>query len=156
MEIISYETKYQPDFKRLNLEWLDQYQLTEQHDLDILDNPEEKIIAPGGCIFLAMEDEKVIGTAGLSKEHADEYELVKMAVDPSVRGKGTGKLLLEHCLEEAKKLGAKKISLFSNSQLTTALKMYEKYGFRHVAVTDSPMVTADIKMELSLAPNPEK
>lgn len=153
MKIISYESKYQPDFKRLNLYWLEKYHLTEQHDLDILDNPEEKIIAPGGCIFLAIDNEKVIGAAGIAKEHEGVYELVKMGVDSAYHGQGIGKKLLEHCLAEAKKMGAEKIFLFSNSQLTTALKMYEKYGFRHVEVTDSPMLTADVKMELSLSAN---
>lgn len=153
--IKNYERKYQPDFKRLNLYWLDNYGLTEQHDLDILDNPEGKIIVPGGCIFLAMDNEKVIGTAGLAKEHHGVYELVKMVVDPAYHGQGIGKNLLVHCLTEAKKMDAEKIFLFSNSQLTTALKMYEKYGFRNVAVTNSPMLTADVKMELSLSNNQE-
>lgn len=150
--IRTYESKYQPDFKRLNLYWLDKYHLTEQHDLDILDNPEEKVIDPGGCIFLAMDNEKVIGTAGIAKEHEGVYELVKMVVDPAYHGQGIGGKLLAHCIEEAKKMDAEKVFLFSNSQLVTALKMYERYGFRHVPVTDSPMVTADIKMELSLTP----
>lgn len=148
--IISFEKKYQPDFKKLNLDWLDKYNLTEAHDLEILDHPEEKVIAGGGCIFLAMDGERVVGTAGLAKEQEGIYELVKMAVDPSWQGRGISKILLERCLEEAKKLRAKKIFLFSNSQLITALKLYEKYGFRHVDVTDSPLLTADVKMELSL------
>ncbi|MGQ0740659.1 MAG: GNAT family N-acetyltransferase [Bacteroidota bacterium] len=154
--VITYEKKYQPDFKRLNLYWLDKYHLTEQHDLDILDYPEEKVINSGGCIFLAMEAEKVVGTAGLAKEHEGIYELVKMVVDPGWHGKGIGKMLLEHCLEEAGRLKARKIFLFSNSQLTTALNMYKKYGFRNVAVTNSPMITADIKMELTLSPNQQE
>lgn len=148
--IIPYEEKYQPGFKRVNLEYLDKYHLTETHDLEILDHPEEKIIARGGCIFLAMDEESVVGTAGLAKEKEGMFELVKMAVDPAWRGRGISKLLLERCLEEAKKLKAEKIVLFSNSQLHIALKLYEKYGFRHVKVTDSPFITADVKMELSL------
>ncbi|HMK27163.1 MAG TPA: GNAT family N-acetyltransferase [Chitinophagaceae bacterium] len=151
--IISYEEKYQPDFKRLNLEWLDKYHLTETHDLEILDDPQEKVIAGGGCIFLAMDGEKVIGTAGLAKEQEGIFELVKMTVDPAWQGQGISKILLERCLDEAKKLKAKKIFLFSNSQLLTALKLYEKYGFCHIEVTDSPLLTADVKMELSLSGN---
>ncbi len=151
--IIHYEQKYQPDFKRLNLEWLEKYNVCEQYDLDILDDPGKKVIAPGGYIFLAMEDEKVIGTAGLANEGEGNYELVKMSVDPSMRGKGIGKLLLERCLEEAVRLQAKRVFLFSNSQLKTALTMYEKYGFKHVPVTDTHLVTADVKMELSLSTN---
>jgi putative acetyltransferase len=150
IEIVSYQRKYQPDFKRLNLEWLDRYNLTEAYDLEILDNPNEKVIDGGGCIFLAMDGEQVVGTAGLAKEQEGIYELIKMAVDIAWRGRGISKILLDYCIEEAKKLKAEKIFLFSNSQLLTALKLYEKYGFRHVEVTDSPMLTADVKMELLL------
>ena len=146
--IIPYDKKYQPDFKRLNLEWLDKYGLTEQYDLDILNDPEENVIRPGGCIFLAMDGEKVVGTAGLAKEDEGIYELVKMSVDPELRGQGIGRILLECCLAEASRLGAKKIFLFSNSKLVTALTMYEKYGFRHIPVIDSHLLTADVKMEL--------
>lgn len=148
--VIPYEDQYQPDFKRLNLEWLEKYGLTEEYDLGILNNPGEKIIDEGGCIFLAIENGLVIGTAGLAKMNDTHYELVKMAVDPAARGKGTGKLLLQYCLNRARNLGAEKVSLFSSTYLKTALKMYEDAGFRYVDLTDSPMLTADIKMEISL------
>jgi putative acetyltransferase len=150
IEIRNYESRYQQDFKRLNLEWLEKYNLTETHDLEILDDPEGTVTNGGGCIFLATDGEKVVGTAGLAKEHEGVYELVKMAVDPEYRGQGISKILLDRCLTEAKNLNAKKVFLFSNSQLQTAIKLYGKYGFRHVEVTDSPMLTADVKMELVL------
>lgn len=150
--ISAYEDRFQADFKRLNLEWLDKYGLTEQHDIDILDNPREAIIDPGGYIFLAMEDDKVVGTAGLYPESPSVLELVKMTVDPAYRGRGISKLLLEHCLEQAHQKGAEQIILFSSSKLQAALTLYEKYGFRKVPVVDSPFLTADVKMELSLRP----
>jgi ribosomal protein S18 acetylase RimI-like enzyme len=53
-------------------------------------------------------------------------------------------------MEEAKKMKGIKIFLYSSSKLQTAIKLYEKYGFQHVAVTDAPFLTADIKMELLL------
>jgi N-acetylglutamate synthase-like GNAT family acetyltransferase len=76
-----------------------------------------------------------------------------MAVDVAYRGQGISKILLEKCLGEAKRLKASKVFLFSNSQLQTALKLYGKYGFSHVDVTNAPFLTADVKMELSLTPN---
>lgn len=151
IELIAYQTRYHREFKSLNLEWLDKYNLTESHDLEVLNDPEGTVIARGGCIFLAKEGEEIIGTAGLWKESEEEYELVKMTVAPAYRGKGISKLLLERCLSAAKELGAEKIILYSNSQLKTALGLYEKYGFRHVPVTGAPFLTADVKMELSLA-----
>ncbi len=150
IELIPYETKYKADFRRLNLEWLEKYNLTESHDLEILDDPEGTVIARGGCIFLAKESDTIVGTAGLWKENDKEYELVKMTVDPLFRGKGISKQLLEQCLQEARRRGAGKIFLFSNSQLKTALALYSKYGFQHVEVKDAPFETADVKMELAL------
>jgi putative acetyltransferase len=150
MEIVEYESKYQPDFKRLNLEWLNGYNVAEDRDLEMLDDPEGEIIKPGGYIFLVKENEEIIGTAGLLKEQDHEFELVKMAVDPKHRGKGISKLLMDHCLQKAATLYAKRIFLFSNSQLKTALKLYEKYGFEYMEVKDAQYVTADIKMELLL------
>jgi putative acetyltransferase len=74
--------------------------------------------------------------------------LVKMAVDPKFQGRGISKMLMEKCLERAKVLGAKRIYLESSSLLKTALSLYEKYGFRHVPVTNSHYDTADVMMEL--------
>ncbi len=44
----------------------------------------------------------------------------------------------------------RKLNLFSNHQLKSALKLYEKYGFGYVEMKNSPFETADIKMELIL------
>jgi GNAT superfamily N-acetyltransferase len=150
LEIVTYEPRYQDDFKRLNMEWLEKYDLVESHDLEILDDPEGTVLNAGGRIFLAKEGDQVVGTAGLWKENNDEYELIKMAVSPKYQGKGISKILLQRCLEEAREMQAKRIFLFSNSQLKTALKLYEQYGFRHVEATNSPFLTADVKMELTL------
>lgn len=153
IEIIPYESKYQPDFKRMNLEWLDRYGLTESHDLEILDHPEETVIARDGKLYLAKDGEAIIASLGIARVDKESFELIKMYVDPAYRGRGIGKSLLDLCITEAKKAGAKKMILFSNSQLTTALTLYKKYGFQHVEVTGTPLVTADVKMELDLTTN---
>ncbi|RYG41647.1 MAG: N-acetyltransferase, partial [Chitinophagaceae bacterium] len=105
------------------------------------------IIDRGGYIWLALAGETAIGSAALMKEGDHEFELAKMAVAPAYRGKGISKILIETCIEKAKDTGAKKLTLFSNHQLLTALKLYEKYGFYHVPVVNSPFETADVKME---------
>jgi GNAT superfamily N-acetyltransferase len=148
INIIDFEEKYAGDFKQLNIEWLEKYNLVESHDLMVLNDPIGTIVARGGHIYLAIFDEKIIGSAALMKEHDDVYELAKMSVATAFQGKGISKLLLEKCINKAREIGAKKLILYSNSQLQTALNLYTKYGFRHVTVTDSPFVTADVKMEL--------
>ena len=150
VDIIEYENKYEEDFRRLNLEWLNKYNLLESHDQMVLDDPRGTIIDRGGYIYLAKSGDKIVGTAGLAKEHDGEYELIKMFVAPAFRGKGISKLLIEKCLEKAREIGAKKLMLYSNSQLQAAISLYSKYGFQHVPVVDAPFVTADVKMELEL------
>jgi len=150
IEIIDYSGKYADDFRELNLEWLEKYNLTESHDLEVINHPKEAILDHGGYIFLAKEGDKIIGTAGIANEGDSVYELVKMTVTPAFRGKGISRMLIEKCLDKAKELGAKKIFLYSNSQLQTAISLYKKYGFVHVDASNSPLVTADVKMELTL------
>ncbi|MGZ5189588.1 MAG: GNAT family N-acetyltransferase [Flavisolibacter sp.] len=150
VEIIPYSDTHQPVFKSLNLEWLDAYNLTESHDLMVLDDPKGTILDRGGVIYLAKSKDEIVGSAALMKEHEGVYELAKMGVKKEYRGRGISKLLLEKCISKAKDLKAKKIILFSNHQLKTALGLYESYGFKHVEVKDSPFETADVKMELML------
>jgi len=147
-EIIEYDEKYHADFKRMNLDYLDKYNLTESHDMIILDNPGEIVLGRGGFLWLAKAGEEIVGTVGIMDEGHGIFELIKMCVAESWRGKGISKLLIETCLQKVKELGGKKLILFSNHQLQTALKLYEKYGFKNVEVTDSPFETADVKMEL--------
>lgn len=148
IKIIPYNKVHHPTFKALNLEWLERFNLKEDLDVAVLSNPEELIIEPGGFVWVALDNDSVIGTAALIKEHDGIYELAKMSVAESYRGKGISKLLIETCIAKARELNAEKLLLFSNSQLQTAIKLYEKYGFNHIAVEDSPFTTADVKMEL--------
>jgi len=150
IHIIAYDDKYQPQFRKLNLEWLEKYNLAETHDFEVLDDPRKTILEEGGFIYLAMHEDGVIGTAALAKMEEGVYELAKMTVAPQHRGKGIGNILIQHCLDKARQLNATKVLLYSNSQLQAAISMYQKFGFKHIPVVDSPFVTADIKMELSL------
>ena len=150
VEIIVYEEKYHEDFRRLNMEWLDKYNLAESHDLMVLADPKGVILDKGGFIWLAKAGDEIIGSAALMFEGHDTYELAKMSVTKSWQGKGISKLLLDTCLNKAREIAAKRITLYSNHQLVNALRLYEKYGFRNIELVNSPFETADIRMELFL------
>jgi len=147
---IDYENQYHNDFRQLNLAWLEQFNLVESHDLEILDHPIENVIDHGGSIFLLKEEDAIVGTAGIFKINDREYELIKMSVAPEHRGKRFGDMLLKRCIDKAREVNASKLILYSNSQLQTAIRLYERSGFKHLAVVDAPFETADIKMELDL------
>jgi len=146
--VIEYEDQHHTAFRVLNLAWLEQYHLTEPPDLEVLDDPRGSILNRGGFIWLARVGAEIIGSAALINEENGVYELAKMAVAPHWQGKGISKSLIEACLLKVREVKGRKIVLFSNHQLVAALKLYEKYGFRRVALKDSPFQTADVKMEL--------
>ena len=109
---------------------------------------EKVLILKSLSIFSETPETILSELAPLMKEEEGVYELAKMAVTTAYRGKGISRVLIEQCLSTAKEWKARKLSLFSNHQLTTALALYEKYGFRQVEVINSPFTTADVKMEL--------
>lgn len=148
--IIDFESKHAEAFRQLNLEWLEKYGLTEEPDLLMINYPQKEIIDTGGFVFLAQSGETIVGTAALIRESPTQFELVKMAVSPAFQGKGISRLLIEKCLQTAKEAGAHRIYLQSNSQLTAAIALYEKYGFKHIPVKDAHYLTADVMMELIL------
>jgi len=125
VSVIKFEAQYAADFKRLNVEWLDKYELSEPADISMLENYQQEILDTGGAIFLARVGEAIVGSAALIQEKEGEFELAKMAVSAAFQGKGISKLLLEKCLAAAGQLGAKKIYLVSNSKLTKAVSLYK-------------------------------
>ena len=85
---------------------MSKYNLTESHDLDVLNDPAGTITDRGGYIYLAS-DEKDYWYCSFNKEHNDEFELAKMTVDPQYGGRGISKLLMEKCLDKANEIGVK-------------------------------------------------
>jgi GNAT superfamily N-acetyltransferase len=52
-----------------------------------------------------------------------------LAVDPSTRGSGVGRLLTEACIERARTQGAKAVGLHTTAPMAVARSMYERMGF---------------------------
>lgn len=127
VEIIDYTEEKKEFIKTLNYEWLQKYFSIEPNDERVLNNPQIEIIDKGGMIFYAFYNGVIAGTASLLKLDEDTFELGKMASTATVQGKGLGKKLLQHCIDEATAAGAKKIILYSNTKLDAAIHLYKKY-----------------------------
>ena len=84
-----------------------------------------------GGYFAVLQDESgaVVGSYGLYRLSADVCELRKMYLDPTCRGKGLGKQMLEDALARAKQMGFKRMVLETASVLREAISLYRKYGF---------------------------
>lgn len=151
IEIVSYNPKYAPDFKSLNIEWLETYFYVEPFDNEVLSKPDQYIINPGGHIFFAIQDDTVLGTVALLKMENNIYELTKMAVLPAARGKQIGQQLMQHCIDFAKAQHWKGLLLYSNRILENAIHIYRKYGFEEIPLApDNPYKRSNIKMFLKL------
>ena len=148
--IIPYEPRYQPDFKRLNLEWISQYFTVEPHDLEQLDQPDVHVLSNDGQIFFAKLNDRIVGCVAVVNTGTTGFELAKMAVSPTAQGRGIGKKMCVAAIDYARQLGAKTVWLESNRVLTPALTIYGKVGFREVPSIPTPYARADIRMEMNL------
>jgi putative acetyltransferase len=148
------ETQADADaFRSLNEEWIAKWFRIEAKDAATLGDPQGKIIALGGQVYVATEGDRVLGTVALIRYGDGIYELSKMAVSPETRGQGVGRKLLAYVLEQARALGAHTVFLGSSTKLTNAIHLYESLGFRHVPPSELPEMKydrADVFMKIDL------
>ncbi len=150
VRILSYRPQYAIHFDRLNKAWLEEFFVVEPIDKYVLEHPEEAILQAGGEILFAEYNGTIIGTVALKLKEKGVYELTKMAVDKSLRGHGTGKLLCKAAIQEAKRLKAHTLILYSQRQLENAIAIYRKLGFEEQPLEPGVYKRADIKMSLTL------
>jgi ribosomal protein S18 acetylase RimI-like enzyme len=149
IQILDFKPEHQVWFEKFNRDWIEKYFWMEPVDIEVLQKPEIHIINKGGNIFMAMADKEMAGTVALKYVEPGVYEFTKMAVDEKFQGRKIGLSLAEAAIQRARKLGASKIILYSNTVLGPAIKLYEKLGFKEIAL-DGPYKRSNIKMELNL------
>ena len=82
-----------------------------------------------GPIWVALQDENMVGTVSAVAKGAALY-IRSMAVLPSNRSHGIGGLLLHHVENYAHEKGYKRLFLSTTPFLTSAIHLYERFGFR--------------------------
>lgn len=90
---------------------------------------------PGSMYYIAEENGTVLGGGGIYPTDGlpeETCELVKMYLTKEARGKGIGKLLIEHALEFAKFYGYLQVYIETMPELRKAMKVYEKFGFEYL------------------------
>jgi len=88
---------------------------------------------PRSYYYVAVENDKVVGGCGIfPTENLPDgtCELVKLYVAREARGIGLGKQLMEKSMSWAKDNGYKQVYLESMPELTKAVSIYEKVGFK--------------------------
>lgn len=129
VRIVGWSPERQPDFYRLNAEWLTRYYTIEPFDHEVLSNPQAHLIDPGGTILFAMLGEEVVGTGALMLDAPGVYELTKMAVTERHQGLGIGRRLMDALIAEFRRRKGTTLFLESQRKLQAALALYQTVGF---------------------------
>ena len=86
--------------------------------------------AMGGKFWLAERAGKVLGCVGWRPLEDGAVELLKLYVDAEARGGGLGRRLVGIVCAEARKRGAARVELWTDTRFQTAHRLYELLGFR--------------------------
>lgn len=130
LEILPYRSSWRRHFETLNREWLERLFSVEPHDADLLADPYGRIIKPGGAIYFARLDERIVGTGALIRRAPGVYEVAKLAVTESLRRRGVGGRITRALLDEARTRGARTVFLETSPRLIAARRWYQRLGFR--------------------------
>jgi N-acetylglutamate synthase-like GNAT family acetyltransferase len=82
-----------------------------------------------GPVWIALKNGIIVGTVSAMPKGSALY-IRGMAVDPSARGSGTGRALLNVAEEFATEGGFKSLLLSTTPFLSSAIGLYENYGFQ--------------------------
>lgn len=101
------------------------------------ENGIKKIMESSSTGFIAVikENEKIIGMVNIlyvvSTFLGEKAAILEdMIIDREYRGKGYGTKLIKYAVEEAEKRGAKRVTLLTDDTNESAIKFYEKNGFK--------------------------
>ncbi|MCD4526159.1 GNAT family N-acetyltransferase [Nocardioides sp. cx-173] len=95
-------------------------------------------------VWVAEEDGEILGSVTIclpgtpwaQRAEEGEGEFRMLAVDPSARGRGVGRALLDLVVERLRADGARAVVLGSLGDMTDAHRLYERAGFTRVPERD--------------------
>lgn len=102
-----------------------------------LDDIQGAYFGQGGCFFVATDsDGQVMGMIGVQQREGGEAEIKRLRVRQESRRRGIGTKLLEAALRYCKERQYLKVTLDTYIDREPALRLFEKFKFRHSRTRD--------------------
>jgi ribosomal protein S18 acetylase RimI-like enzyme len=127
VEIRPYDPADQAGFAQLVVTGLTEYGFSLDPILEAdLEHPE---ISYQG-VWVAIDNDRLVGSVAIrSLDGGKTAELKRMYLQPEYRGRGLGRILLNHAVQWAKERGFQAIVLDTSTAMTAAQGLYESAGF---------------------------
>lgn len=101
-------------------------------------------IAPGhGAFLVAYREQTPVGCGAVRLLDPETAELKRMYVDPTLRGTGIGRRLVEALEAEARSLGASRLVLETGTRQHAALALYARCGFERIPLYGEYLLSPD-------------
>ena len=124
--------------------------LKSQHLDDELKDMQTKYGLPYGRMYIALVDENAVECVALTRNDETFCEIKRLYVKPKYRGMGISKALIEKVIADAKEIGYKHMRLDTFPFMSSAIKLYEKYGFYFIEKYNNNPAQTAIFMQLDL------
>ena len=96
---------------------------------------EEELKNESSYYLVAKIDNKIVGFAGM-KTVLDEADIMNIVTRKDFRNSGIGSTLFKQLIHFAKENGIKKLTLEVNENIIPAIHLYEKFGFKKIAIRE--------------------
>ena len=90
---------------------------------------DEHYTPPRGAFFVIRDGNRVVGSVGVERLDGGAAELHRLYLDANLRGRGTGRALVEAVLDWCRAEKISRLTLWSDTRFDQAHRLYERMGF---------------------------
>lgn len=106
---------------------------------------------PDGRLLLAVDDGQIAGCIAIRRIGPETCEMKRLYVRPAFRGRGLGRELASVIIEDARKIGYKKMRLDTlPRRMQQAVSMYHALGFKEIEPYYANPIVGVLYLELDL------
>jgi len=128
---------------------IEKYLEMQNYDSE-LEHLGDKYGLPNGRLYIVKVDNEVAGCIGLRKIDNESCEMKRLYVRPIFRGYNIANKLVKTVIEDAKRIGYKRMLLDTLPFLEGAIHLYKKFGFYQIPSYNNCPINTATYMRLDL------